>query len=104
MVAGRAHRRGGRGRPRARLPRGPGPAGRGGPAGGAGGWGVAGWWKEDDMAVTTSGPVAMKVTEVRRQPGEGERPEKTAILLTEEAGERRLGIWVGGFEGLQIAV
>jgi len=25
------------------------------------------------------------------------------ILLTEEAGERRLGIWVGAFEGLQMA-
>ena len=55
------------------------------------------------MAVTTTGPVAMKVTEVRRQPGEGERPEKTAILLAEEAGERRLCIWVGGFEALQVA-
>jgi RNA polymerase sigma factor (sigma-70 family) len=64
---------------------------------------LAGWWKEDDMAVTTTGPVTMKVTEVRRQPGEGERPEKTAILLTEEAGERRLSIWVGGFEALQVA-
>jgi RNA polymerase sigma factor (sigma-70 family) len=64
---------------------------------------LAGWWKEDDMATTTTGPVTMRVTEVRRQPGEGERPEKTVILLTEEAGERRLGIWVGAFEGLQIA-
>ena len=64
---------------------------------------LAGWWKEDDMAVTTTGPVAMKVTEVRRQPREGERPEKTAILLAAEAGERRLCIWVGGFEALQVA-
>ena len=61
------------------------------------------WWKEDDMAATTTGPVTMRVTEVRRQPGEGERPEKTAILLQEEAGARRLGIWVGAFEGLQVA-
>ncbi|HEV2893886.1 MAG TPA: bifunctional nuclease family protein, partial [Actinomycetota bacterium] len=43
------------------------------------------------------------VTEVRRQPGEGEWPEKTAILLTEEAGDRRLSIWVGAFEALQVA-
>lgn len=65
---------------------------------------LAGWWREDDMAATTTtGPVTMKVTEVRRQPGEGDRPEKTAILLTEEAGERRLSIWVGAFEGLQVA-
>jgi RNA polymerase sigma factor (sigma-70 family) len=60
--------------------------------------------REDDMAATTTtGPVTMRVTEVRRQPGEAERPEKTAILLTEEAGERRLSIWVGGFEALQVA-
>ena len=65
---------------------------------------LAAWWKEDDMvATTTTGPVTMRVTEVRRQPGEGERPEKTAILLTEEAGGRRLCIWVGAFEGLQVA-
>jgi RNA polymerase sigma factor (sigma-70 family) len=57
----------------------------------------------DEMSVTTTGPVAMRVTEVRRQAAEGEEPEKTVILLTEEAGERRLGIWVGAFEGLQIA-
>jgi RNA polymerase sigma factor (sigma-70 family) len=60
--------------------------------------------REDDMAATTTtGPVTMRVTEVRRQPGEAERPEKTAILLTEEAGERRLSIWVGAFEALQVA-
>jgi RNA polymerase sigma factor (sigma-70 family) len=64
---------------------------------------LAGWWKEDDMAVTTTGPVTMRVTEVRRQPGEGDRPDKLAILLREEAGERRLCIWVGAFEATQIA-
>jgi RNA polymerase sigma factor (sigma-70 family) len=63
---------------------------------------LAAWWKEDEVA-TTTGPVTMRVTEVRRQPAEGERPEKVAILLEEEAGERRLCIWVGAFEGLQIA-
>jgi RNA polymerase sigma factor (sigma-70 family) len=57
----------------------------------------------DEMSVTTTGPVAMRVTEVRRQAADGEQPEKTVILLQEEAGERRLGIWVGAFEGLQIA-
>jgi len=57
----------------------------------------------DEMSATTIGPVAMRVTEVRRQAGDGEQPEKTVLLLTEEAGERRLGIWVGAFEGLQIA-
>jgi bifunctional DNase/RNase len=57
----------------------------------------------DEMSTTTTGPVTMRVTEVRRQAGEGEQLEKTVILLTEEAGERRLGIWVGAFEGLQIA-
>jgi len=64
---------------------------------------LAAWWREDDMAATTTGPVTMRVTEVRRRPGDGERPEKTAILLSEEAGERRLSIWVGGFEATQIA-
>jgi RNA polymerase sigma-70 factor, ECF subfamily len=64
---------------------------------------LAAWEREDDMAATTTGPVTMRVTEVRRQPGEAERPEKTAILLTEEAGERRLSIWVGAFEALQVA-
>jgi RNA polymerase sigma factor (sigma-70 family) len=64
---------------------------------------LAAWWREDEMAATTTGPVAMRVTEVRRQPGEAERPEKVAILLDEEAGERRLCIWVGGFEATQIA-
>ena len=61
------------------------------------------WWKEEAMATTMTGPVPMRVTEVRRQPVEGERAEKTAILLEEEAGERRLCIWVGAFEGLQVA-
>jgi RNA polymerase sigma-70 factor (ECF subfamily) len=56
-----------------------------------------------DMATTTTGPVTMRVTEVRRQPGEEGRPDKTAILLREEAGERRLCIWVGAFEATQIA-
>jgi RNA polymerase sigma factor (sigma-70 family) len=60
------------------------------------------WWKEDDMA-TTTGPVPMRVAEVRRQPGTGGQPEKTAILLEEEAGGRRLSIWVGAFEATQVA-
>lgn len=47
--------------------------------------------------------LSMRVAEVRRQPEEEGRPEKTAILLSETAGERRLCIWVGAFEGLQIA-
>jgi RNA polymerase sigma factor (sigma-70 family) len=64
---------------------------------------LAAWWKEDHMAATTTGPVPMRVTEVRRQPGEGDRPDKLAILLQEEAGERRLCIWVGQFEALSIA-
>ena len=34
---------------------------------------------------------------------EPEGPEKTVILLQEEAGARRLSIWVGAFEGLQVA-
>ena len=54
-------------------------------------------------AGTATGPVAMRVTEVRRQPASGDHPEKTAILLDEEAGERRLCIWVGEFEATQIA-
>jgi RNA polymerase sigma factor (sigma-70 family) len=61
------------------------------------------WWREDEIAATTTGPVTMRVTEVRRQPGEGERPEKVAVLLDEEPGKRRLGIWVGAFEATQIA-
>jgi RNA polymerase sigma factor (sigma-70 family) len=64
---------------------------------------LAAWEREEHMAATTTGPVTMRVTEVRRQPQEAERPEKTAILLTEEAGERRLSIWVGAFEALQVA-
>jgi RNA polymerase sigma-70 factor, ECF subfamily len=64
---------------------------------------LAAWEREDHMAATTTGPVTMRVTEVRRQPQEAERPEKTAILLTEEAGKRRLSIWVGAFEALQVA-
>ena len=65
---------------------------------------LAAWWKEDGMAAgTATGPVAMRVTEVRRQPGGGDRPEKTAILLDEQAGKRRLCIWVGEFEALSIA-
>jgi len=64
---------------------------------------LATWEREEHMAATTTGPVTMRVTEVRRQPQEAEQPEKTAILLTEEAGERRLSIWVGAFEALQVA-
>src|SRR5215218_10993443 len=41
---------------------------------------LAAWWREDDMAATTTGPVAMRVTEVRRQAGDGEQLEKTVIL------------------------
>jgi RNA polymerase sigma factor (sigma-70 family) len=59
--------------------------------------------REDDMAATTTGPVSMRVTEVRRQPGTDGRSDKSAILLREEAGERQLCIWVGGFEATQIA-
>ena len=64
---------------------------------------LAAWWREDDMAATTTGPVTMRVTEVRRQPGGDGRPAKTAILLDEEAGGGGGGIWVGGFEATQIA-
>jgi RNA polymerase sigma factor (sigma-70 family) len=65
---------------------------------------LAAWWKEDGMAAgTATGPVTMRVTEVRRQPASGDHPEKTAILLDEEAGERRLCIWVGQFEALSVA-
>jgi RNA polymerase sigma factor (sigma-70 family) len=65
---------------------------------------LAGWWKEDEMtAGTASGPVAMRVTEVRRQAAGGDRPEKLAIVLDEQAGQRRLAIWVGSFEALSIA-
>jgi RNA polymerase sigma factor (sigma-70 family) len=59
--------------------------------------------REDDMAATTTGPVSMRVTEVRRQPGTDGRSDKSAILLREEAGKRQLCIWVGGFEATQIA-
>jgi RNA polymerase sigma factor (sigma-70 family) len=65
---------------------------------------LAAWWKEDDMtAGTATGPVTMRVSEVRRQPASGDRPEKLAILLDEEAGARRLCIWVGSLEALSIA-
>jgi RNA polymerase sigma factor (sigma-70 family) len=65
---------------------------------------LAAWWKEDGMAAgTATGPVAMRVREVRRRPAGGDDPAKTAILLDEEAGERRLCIWVGEFEATQIA-
>jgi RNA polymerase sigma factor (sigma-70 family) len=65
---------------------------------------LAAWWKEDDMtAGTAAGPVAMRVTEVRRQAADGDRPEKTVIVLDEQAGQRRLCIWVGAFEALSIA-
>jgi hypothetical protein len=65
---------------------------------------LAAWWKEDGMvAGTATGPVTMRVTEVRRQPASGDRPEKTVILLDEQAGKRRLCIWVGQFEALSIA-
>jgi RNA polymerase sigma factor (sigma-70 family) len=65
---------------------------------------LAAWWKEDGMAAgTATGPVAMRVAEVRRRPAGGDQPEQTAILLDEEAGERRLCIWVGEFEATQVA-
>jgi RNA polymerase sigma factor (sigma-70 family) len=59
--------------------------------------------EEIAMTTTTTGPLTMRVAEVRRQPGEEGRPDQTAILLREEAGERRLCIWVGAFEATQIA-
>jgi RNA polymerase sigma factor (sigma-70 family) len=64
---------------------------------------LAAWWREDDMAATATGPVTMRVAEVRRRPGGDGEPEKTVLLLREAAGERRLCIWVGAYEGLQIA-
>ena len=42
---------------------------------------LAAWEGADEMTATTTGPVAMRVTEVRRQAGEGTQPEKTVILL-----------------------
>jgi bifunctional DNase/RNase len=54
-------------------------------------------------AGTATGPVAMRVTEVRRQAADGDRPEKLAIVLDEQPGQRRLAIWVGSFEALSIA-
>jgi RNA polymerase sigma factor (sigma-70 family) len=65
---------------------------------------LAAWWKENQMtAATTTGPVPMRVSEVRRQPGDDDRPDKLAILLQEQDGERRLCIWVGSFEATSIA-
>jgi RNA polymerase sigma factor (sigma-70 family) len=65
---------------------------------------LAAWWKEDEVtAGTATGPVAMRVTEVRRQPAGGDRPEKTVIVLDEPGGRRRLAIWVGSFEALSVA-
>jgi bifunctional DNase/RNase len=65
---------------------------------------LAAWWKEDHVtAGTATGPVAMRVTEVRRQAAGGDRPEKTVVVLDEESGRRRLAIWVGSFEALSIA-
>ena len=52
---------------------------------------------------TTRAGAALGLSIVGGELFHGERPEKTVILLTEEAGERRLGIWVGAFEGLQVA-
>jgi bifunctional DNase/RNase len=64
---------------------------------------LAAWWREDDMAATATGPVTMRVAEVRRRPGGDGQPEKTVVLLREAAGERRLCIWVGAYEATQLA-
>ena len=64
---------------------------------------LAAWWREDDMAATTTGPVTMRVTEVRRQPGEGTGGPRRRRSCSRRRGERRLCIWVGAFEGLQVA-
>jgi RNA polymerase sigma factor (sigma-70 family) len=65
---------------------------------------LQGWWKEDGMGVqTTTGPVPMRVAQVRRQPVAEGRQEQYALLLEEEAGPRRLCIWVGSLEATMIA-
>jgi RNA polymerase sigma factor (sigma-70 family) len=65
---------------------------------------LAAWWKEDRVAETTAtGPVRMRVAEVRRQPATQDGPEKTVVLLDEEAGERRLAIWIGPAEATSLA-
>jgi RNA polymerase sigma factor (sigma-70 family) len=65
---------------------------------------LQGWWKEDGMGVqTTTGPVPMRVAQVRRQPVAEGRQEQYALLLEEEAGPRRLCIWVGSSEATMIA-
>ena len=37
---------------------------------------LAAWWKEDDMAATTTGPVTMRVTEVRGSRGRASGPRR----------------------------
>jgi hypothetical protein len=65
---------------------------------------LEGWWREDGMGTrTTTGPVPMRVAQVRRRPAAEDRHEQCVLLLEEEAGTRRLCIWVGSLEATMIA-
>ena len=62
-------------------------------------------WTEETMATTAAnGTIEMRVVDVRRTRPDGESAARTAVVLEEVGGARRLPIWVGEFEGAAIAL
>jgi RNA polymerase sigma factor (sigma-70 family) len=67
-------------------------------------------WEEESMTVsgapdkTGQQPIEMRVVDVRRTPGDDERPPRHVVVLEEVGGPRSLHFWVGGFEGMSLAL
>lgn len=62
-------------------------------------------WKEEKMAVSAKAAVVeVRVADVLRKPVRDDATRQHILLLEEVAGDRRLAIWVGEFEGTAIAL
>jgi RNA polymerase sigma factor (sigma-70 family) len=65
------------------------------------------WMESEDLMTTTSveqGMVEMRVADVRRNPPNADKPERSIILLADVSGTRHMPIWVGRWEGDSIAM
>jgi RNA polymerase sigma factor (sigma-70 family) len=64
-------------------------------------------WMESENLMTTSveqDMIEMRVADVRRNPPDADKPERSIILLSDVAGKRHMPIWVGRWEGDSIAM
>ena len=63
------------------------------------------FWQEETMTTEqVTGPIAMRVVDVRRRQPSAEGPAMYVIVLEETGGSRRLPIWIGPAEGAAMAL